>query len=115
MFHPPLHNIRPFFLILLILCGCRTPIPTAAPTTTDREVLHGVVTRITDGDTLIVEIAGAKERVRLRDENAPELDEPGGPEAKIALEKRFPVGYPVSVTVYARDVYGRLLATVKRK
>jgi len=98
---------------LLVLADCQTA-PTPA-VRTNHEVLHGIVARIVDGDTLIVVIGQKQERVRLRNENAPELDEPGGPEAKIALEKRFPVGCPVSITVYARDVYARIVATVKRR
>ena len=68
--------------------------------------------KIVDGDTLIVSIEGKNERVRLRRVNAPELDEPGGEEAKAALEEKFPPGSRVRVTTYARDVYGRLVADV---
>jgi len=70
------------------------------------------VVRIVDGDTLMIEIEGTVERVRLRRVNAPEMDEPGGPEAKAALQRQFPVGSAVHVTPYARDVYGRLVADV---
>ena len=71
-----------------------------------------VVRRIVDGDTLMIEIEGKVERVRLRRVNAPEMDEPGGPEAKAALEKKFPPGSAVRVTIYARDVYARIVAEV---
>jgi len=72
-----------------------------------------VVQRIVDGDTLIVRIEGKNERVRLRRENAPEMDEPGGPEAKATLEKRFPVGSAVTLEIHARDVYGRIIGDVR--
>jgi endonuclease YncB( thermonuclease family) len=66
-----------------------------------------------DGDTLIIEDAGGiRTRVRLRSINAPEMDEPGGPEAKAALEAEL-LGRRVIVTPHARDKYGRLVADVK--
>jgi len=74
------------------------------------------VQRVVDGDTLILTNVG---RVRLADFDAPELDEPGGIEAReglvTALEdgrayvrwrRRKSDGMPV------RDVYGRLLGEI---
>jgi len=40
------------------------------------------------------------------------MDELGGPEAKAALEKKFPPGSAVRVTIYAHDVYGRPVAEI---
>ena len=70
-----------------------------------------LVTRVVDGDTFIVQGPEGRDRVRLRLLNAPEMDEPGGPEAKAALEKQL-LGKRVHLTIYARDVYGRMVAEV---
>ena len=52
-----------------------------------------------------------KDRVRLRRVNAPEMDEPGGPEAKEALESRL-LGRRIHLTIYARDRHGQMVAEV---
>jgi len=71
------------------------------------------VRRVIDGDTLeIVDNGGIRTRVRLRRIDAPEMDEPGGAEAKAGLEARL-LGKRVKVTPYARDRYGRLIADVE--
>lgn len=73
------------------------------------------VRRVIDGDTIeIVDAGGIRTRVRLRDVDAPEMDEPGGPEAKAALEAEL-LGRRVNVTPHARDRYGRLVADVAAK
>jgi len=70
------------------------------------------VTRIIDGDTIeITDAGGIRTRVRLRRVNAPEMDEPGGPEARDALVQKY-ARRRVFVTPYARDRYGRLVADV---
>jgi len=44
------------------------------------------VRAVIDGDTIeIVDAGGIRTRVRFQDVDAPELDEPGGPEARDAL------------------------------
>jgi len=71
------------------------------------------VRRVIDGDTIeIVDAGGIRTRVRFQDVDAPEMDEPGGPEAKAALEERL-MGHDVVVTPHARDRYGRLIADVE--
>lgn len=89
-------------LALVVLCGCA-----GGP--------RYEVVRIVDGDTLMIRMEGRAERVRLRRLNAPELDEEGGPEAKAALEERFPVGSRVRVQPFARDRWGRLVAEVEAR
>lgn len=70
------------------------------------------VRRVIDGDTFEVEGPGrVRLRVRLRRKNAPELDEPGGLEAKAALEARIG-GKRVRIRAYARDRYGRTIAEI---
>src|SRR5687768_7699197 len=49
--------------------------------------IEGTVTRVVDGDTLIVEPAnGAPLTVRVQGIDAPEMCQPHGPQAKQALE-----------------------------
>lgn len=62
--------------------------------------------RVVDGDTLVI----GQERIRLRNYNAPEIHEPGGPQAKAKLE-RLTNGKQVHCDPKARDRYARLVAT----
>lgn len=72
-----------------------------------------LVTRIVDGDTFIARTPEGKSiRCRLRRLNAPELDEPGGPEARDALRDRL-LGNRVRLTIHAHDVYGRSVVSVR--
>ena len=65
-----------------------------------------------DGDTIeVADARGIRTWVRFQGVDAPELDEPGGPEAKAALAERTR-GRPVWVTPVARHGYGRVIATV---
>ncbi len=89
----------------LLLGGCAPARPFAA-------LAPYLVFDVIDGDTITVEDPwGVRTRVRLRDTDAPETDEPGGREAKAALEARLQ-GRRVRLIPYARDRYGRLIATV---
>ena len=72
-----------------------------------------VVSRVIDGDTIELANVG---RLRFRDFDAPELDQPGGPEAAQRLREAI-AGGPVYVEFARRqadgmpihDKYGRLL------
>lgn len=84
---------------------------------------RGVVTRITDGDTLRIRLAGsAEEKVRLIGIDTPEVHGRGGlrecfgKEASAHLARLLPLGTEVRVEIDAepRDRYGRLLAYVYR-
>lgn len=76
--------------------------------------------RVVDGDTIIVAIGGADERVRLIGIDTPESVDPRspvdcfGPEASAATKALLPEGTAVSLVrdVEARDRYDRLLAYV---
>lgn len=80
------------------------------------------VVRVVDGDTIVVEIAGAQERVRLIGIDTPESVDPRspvdcfGPEASAAAKELLPEGTSVRLVrdVEARDRYDRLLAYVYR-
>ena len=80
------------------------------------------VDRIVDGDTLIANVGGQRERVRLIGINTPESvdrDRPVmcfGKEASSHLEKLVPPGTPIRIErdVEPRDKYGRILGYVYR-
>lgn len=75
---------------------------------------QGVVTHVSDGDTLTVRQRGDKppEKVRLQGLDAPEICQEGGEAARAALARRV-LKQQVTVQPKARDRYGRLVATVR--
>jgi micrococcal nuclease len=82
---------------------------------------EGVVTRVVDGDTVHVSLAGHDETVRYIGVDTPESVKPGTPiqcfaEAASAANHRLVEGEAVRVAydVERRDRYGRLLAYVYR-
>lgn len=97
------------FAGLIIAAPAKSAEPKRQP-----EVKVGVVCSITDGDTLVVLIDKKVERVRLRRVNAPEKDDPGGPEATKKLLEQFPAGTWVKVTIHARDDFARLVADLMK-
>lgn len=113
-------------LFLVAACG-RVSTDTAdtpVPTIPDQPVLesNAVVERVVDGDTVIVEINGSRERVRLLGIDTPESvaetrpDQCYGAESAVYLESVLPEGTEVTLIrdVEARDQYDRLLAYVVR-
>lgn len=80
--------------------------------TTKGEGITGVISRVTDGDTLTLQSEGRSPiEVRLRDIDAPEICQDYGVDAKKALE-RFALGKPATLTVSARDSFGRTVGNV---
>ncbi|MBC8346380.1 MAG: hypothetical protein ISR82_00135 [Candidatus Marinimicrobia bacterium] len=85
------------------------------------DTISGPVTKVIDGDTFDIEVThignnnvyeyNDNERIRIAGKNSSELDEPGGLEAKQALEKRLN-GKEVRCTIKSRDVYQRIVATI---
>lgn len=78
--------------------------------------LTGVVTRVSDGDTLWLRPEGQAERrkpvkVRLVGLDAPEICQAHGPAARAALEA-WTLGRRVTLQRQAYDGYGRQLATL---
>ena len=75
--------------------------------------LEGVVTHVTDGDTLWVRTAGASDavQVRLLGIDAPEICQAFGAQARDALAARV-LHRQVQVGVRARDVYHRSVGRV---
>jgi micrococcal nuclease len=84
-------------LLLLALCG-------------SAHALSGVVTRVTDGDTLWVQPAegGRPVKVRLQGIDAPERCQPWGPQAQAALASRV-LRQRVQIRTRAYDDYQRAI------
>lgn len=99
-----------FATVLLVPAGCSAAVPTG----------EARVERVIDGDTIVVRIGRATERVRLIGIDAPEIakhGEPGdcfGDDSTRLLAGLTPPGSRVVLErdAEARDVYGRLLAYV---
>ena len=65
----------------------------AAAADPDRVVLQsGTVTRVSDGDSIEVQLASGRARVRLANIDTPEHDQPYGREASAALKALLPLG-----------------------
>jgi endonuclease YncB( thermonuclease family) len=74
--------------------------------------LHGVVSHVTDGDTLWVRPPGSPPvQVRIQGLDAPEICQPFGQQARDALAERV-LHRPVRVSTRARDMYQRSVGTV---
>ena len=76
-------------------------------------IFSGVVTHVTDGDTLWVRIAqqGEPVKVRIQGMDAPESCQSGGAQASAALAARV-LGQKVQLQSRSRDDYGRVVARV---
>src|SRR5438105_15842049 len=108
-------------VLALAVAGCgRLAGTSGSPTTTAPGTAF--VSRVVDGDTVVVTIAGKKESVRLIGIDTPESVKPGTPVQCFALEAsaRTKASLPPRTAVRlvrdteARDRYGRLLAYVYR-
>lgn len=77
----------------------------------DSLVLVGTVTKVTDGDTIRVELNSGPISVRLGNIDAPESNQPGGSKAKSALTELL-LHKKVSLEVIEQDRYERLVAVV---
>lgn len=77
----------------------------------DAPVLVGRVIKVTDGDTIKVQLASGPINVRLDSIDAPEKNQPGGEGATRALE-RLVANRTVELDVVEQDRYERLVAQV---
>ena len=77
----------------------------------DNPVLVGRVTRVLDGDTIVVALSSGPMRVRLGSVDAPEKNQPWGREARDALTRKLG-DREVELEVVSQDQYGRLVAIV---
>jgi endonuclease YncB( thermonuclease family) len=74
--------------------------------------VQGIVTQVTDGDTLWLKPAdGTPVEVRLRDIDAPEICQPWGEESRKALSE-LALNKVASLQVVAHDRYGRAVGTL---
>ncbi len=78
-----------------------------APLAGIESTVDGRQVHVVDGDTFRYGV----ERVRLRGIDTPELNEPGGPLAKLRLEELLRTG-PVHVVPHGRDIFDRIVADV---
>ena len=77
-----------------------------------RADIQGVVTHVSDGDSLSVTPAGQPPIVvRLSDIDAPEICQQGGAEARQALVE-LALNKPATLRTVGRDSYGRVLGVV---
>lgn len=85
----------------------------AEPDQDEQPVLVGYVTKVTDGDTIKVQLSSGPITVRFDSIDAPESDQPWGGEATAALTSRV-AGREVALDVVTQDRYERLVAVVYR-
>lgn len=84
--------------------------------TTPGHAWPGIVTHVSDGDTVWVQPlqGGEAHKVRLLGIDAPEICQPWGPQSRAALHAALQ-GQVVEVRARTRDSYGRLLAQLTRQ
>ena len=97
-------------LRLLLLCAC------ALAASAHAETFRGMVSHVTDGDTLWVRPAsgGAPIEIRLHGIDAPEGCQAFGPQAKRALMARV-LRQPVVVRTRGQDDFHRTVAQVRHR
>lgn len=121
------HRLRGWLVTVVLAAGttagCTTAnAPPASPTAVQppTDAVPAAVERVVDGDTLVAEVDGQRERVRLLRIDTPELARDGDPAACLAeraaaaLEQLLPPGRSIllATDVEERDRFGRLLAHV---
>jgi micrococcal nuclease len=112
---------RAVSLLALALVACSSGDGSAA--TPHPPAGHAVIVRPVDGDTVVVEVDGREEPVRLIGIDTPESVAPDrpvecfGPEAKARTAELLPAGTVVRLErdVEARDRYDRLLVYIIRE
>jgi micrococcal nuclease len=105
---------------MVVLCSCSAAATTASPPPVTVLETNGTVVRVVDGDTVVADIGGHEESLRLIGIDTPETVKPNspvecyGPEASSFTKHLLPEGTPLHIVrdVEARDDYGRLLAYV---
>ena len=113
-----IHAAVTAFLFSTLLFGCAQK---QATVTADGRV-HGIITHVTDGDTVAVRFGSTTEKIRLIGVDTPETKHPTkpvgcwGPEASAHTKALLPPGTDVYIVrdAEARDKYKRLLAYVYR-
>lgn len=75
-------------------------------------VLAGVVTKVSDGDSIEVRLDSGPARVRFSAVDTPEYDQPYGPQSSAALKAMLPLDSKVELEVVTQDQFHRFVATV---
>jgi endonuclease YncB( thermonuclease family) len=96
--------VRSLNAIIVAFCLSAAPVYGAAES--------GIVTRVSDGDSLRVEIGTENERIRLYGIDAPEIGQEFGTEARDFVRERT-VGRAVTVERLGSDRYGRDVVIVR--
>jgi micrococcal nuclease len=96
--------------IRLFLALCALLLGSAA----SAKLLTGIVTHVSDGDTLWVRLSGGGEPVKVRFQgiDAPEICQEWGPQSHQALKSKS-MQQAVVLNTRATDQYGRLLARIR--
>src|SRR5689334_6906689 len=84
----------------------------AADPTNPMPVLVGVVTKVSDGDSIEVDLDSGHGRVRFQAIDTPEYDQPYGSQSSAALKALLPVGTEVELEVVTQDQFHRMVAIV---
>jgi endonuclease YncB( thermonuclease family) len=84
----------------------------AADPTKPLPVLAGVVTKVSDGDSIEVRLDSGPARVRFSAVDTPEYDQPYGKESSAALKSMLPLDSKVELEVVTQDQFHRFVATV---
>ena len=109
MTHGPARLLVMLALVALMSAGCDSTVARTPRAST----WNGVVSHVSDGDTLWVRPAGggAPRKIRLDGIDAPEICQKGGPAARAALASKLS-GRAVAVRTRRLDTYRRELATI---
>jgi endonuclease YncB( thermonuclease family) len=75
-------------------------------------VLKARVTRISDGDSIEVDLDSGHARVRFGAIDTPEYDQPYGAQSSAALKAMLPIGSSVELEVMTQDQFRRIVALV---
>src|SRR5690348_10244025 len=84
----------------------------AADPTKPMPVLVGVVTKVSDGDSIEVRLDSGPARVRFSAIDTPEYDQPYGSQSSAALKAMLPLDSKVELEVITQDQFHRFVATV---
>jgi micrococcal nuclease len=103
--HPRLAPLYALAALLFTLALSTTTLAQSNP------VLVGTVIKVTDGDTIKVQLSSGPINVRFDSIDAPESNQPHGAQATAAL-KRLVAGKKVELDVVSQDRYERLVAVV---
>jgi micrococcal nuclease len=99
---------KTWFAVLLTLAAASY----AADPPKPMPVLIGIVTKVSDGDSIEVRLDSGPARVRFSAIDTPEYDQPYGMRSSAALKAMLPVDSKVELEVVTQDQFHRFVATV---